>query len=346
MTTGIPIRQANGPGNLPDALTWNENYDWLEAKAYGNFLINGSFEAGTFSYSSPANQTFATNGWAVVSAGTTVPTWTLASDSSALVAGQYNLKINITVAGSSDYVIGLAQVITLTGTTSSIFANQPTVFGMSIKASTANKVRVRINDGVSNIYSSYHPGDGLYHVLTVQLTIAAASSAVTLQVECSSSNFTGAVFADAGFWYITSTQVTQAAIAALSYDAFRDSSVTPQLGIWTPAFTGFSAAPTGSLFYIRLGRVIVCNFQGSTGTSNATTFTMTVPFSGSVQIGSQASWGTAAVVDNGGTQTQPGRISVRSNSNIADVYKDFAGTGWTASGTKYIVGTTFMYITD
>ena len=51
------------------------------------------------------------------------------------------------------------------------------------------------------------------------------------------------------------------------------------LGTWVPTWTGFSDNPTSvSATYIRIGKFCHVTLNGTAGTSNATTLTVTLPF--------------------------------------------------------------------
>jgi hypothetical protein len=99
---------------------------------------------------------------------------------------------------------------------------------------------------------------------------------------------------------------------------------------WTPTFTGFSVDPTAlELRYSLNGKM--CNVQviAGSGVSNATTFTMTLPFA--AKTGSRAR-AFALATDSGANNS--GWVSTRSGSNILDVFKTAATTTFTASGGK------------
>lgn len=108
-------------------------------------------------------------------------------------------------------------------------------------------------------------------------------------------------------------------------------SQTYEANSWTPSITGFSATPTITASnYVRIGNVchIHCNF---TGTSNATTMTMTLPFTAkNSAVQAIAGLGT----DSGTVQNTPSVFKTRANSNIADLFKTFQNGAWTNSGTK------------
>lgn len=107
---------------------------------------------------------------------------------------------------------------------------------------------------------------------------------------------------------------------------------------FAPSFTGFSVAPTvntGDCRYKMLSRN-TCHFicyPSNLGTSNATTFTITLPFaSANVGVGGQTY--IVQLYNNGASAT--GVMRIRLNSNIADVYTANFGT-FTASGGKRLI---------
>lgn len=106
---------------------------------------------------------------------------------------------------------------------------------------------------------------------------------------------------------------------------------------WTPAFAGFSANPTVSFSrYARIGNTIVAAFLFSgNGTSNATTYTMTLPVAArSATSGIMM----GAATNNGSATTTPCRMDSRDASTTADLYLDSGATAWTATGGKGCVG--------
>lgn len=112
--------------------------------------------------------------------------------------------------------------------------------------------------------------------------------------------------------------------------------VVQEVGSWipyTPTLAGYSADPTiVRSAYFRVGKMIHFHFTtGSSGTSNATTKTITLPFNApsAVVIGM-----TLANINNGTVATTPGLVVSRAGSNIADVYRDLSLAVWTASSTS------------
>lgn len=67
------------------------------------------------------------------------------------------------------------------------------------------------------------------------------------------------------------------------------------------------------------------------GTSNATTFTITAPFTAA---NTTTQLHTGMRIMNNGTRAGAGMISTIANSNILNVFRDGVPTAWTASGNK------------
>jgi hypothetical protein len=110
---------------------------------------------------------------------------------------------------------------------------------------------------------------------------------------------------------------------------------------WVPTITGFTATvPTSAVYLYRIvgRRVIAESSQGGNGTSNATTFTMTAPFT-AVTLAS-AFWAAPgyAPVDNGSLQTATAWVSLASNSATINVWKNADGgtTAWTNANGKRV----------
>lgn len=104
---------------------------------------------------------------------------------------------------------------------------------------------------------------------------------------------------------------------------------------FAPSFTGFSVAPTvntGDCRYKMLSRN-TCHFifyPSNLGTSNATTFTITLPFASANVGGIGGQTYIVHVYNNGASAT--GVMRTRLNSNIADVYMAGFGTFTASSG--------------
>lgn len=116
------------------------------------------------------------------------------------------------------------------------------------------------------------------------------------------------------------------------------------VGTWsdyTPSVTGFSTSPTVIGKYTIIGKTcflfVSINSLGNSGTSNATTFTLTLPQAGVTYTGTSRVHNVAVL--NSGTWVD-GYIVPRSNSNIADVYIT-AFASFASSGQKGFVSMFF-----
>jgi len=107
---------------------------------------------------------------------------------------------------------------------------------------------------------------------------------------------------------------------------------------YTPTHAGYSANPTNTIYKykVELNRVMVYCLQGTAGTSNATTTTMTAPFT-AVTL-TNGAWRTPIIpaVDNSTLQTTPGVAQLATASATMSLFKtcDTGSNTWTNSGSK------------
>lgn len=112
---------------------------------------------------------------------------------------------------------------------------------------------------------------------------------------------------------------------------------------WTPTFTGFSSAPTGvSARYKQVGKTVYATWVfPNSATSNATTFTISLP----VAVSSSAIQFISCIQvrDSGTTQSTPGIIVVdpATSTTVATIFKNTAAAAFTASGDKRASGSFF-----
>lgn len=121
---------------------------------------------------------------------------------------------------------------------------------------------------------------------------------------------------------------------------------TPEAIEYTPTVTGFSTTTVEEGHYTLVGKLCTLTLLVS-GTSNATTFTVTLPFAADdTKLGGAPNGKYSAMVHitNNGTNASGWLRSRTGSSNIADVYATAAGGAWTASGTKELGGTFIYYI--
>lgn len=107
---------------------------------------------------------------------------------------------------------------------------------------------------------------------------------------------------------------------------------------WTPTCTGWSSYTARRGRYRVQGKTLffVCEIRG---TSNATSATITLPAGlRSANVISTGVWPFAGIgVDNGVSLANPIRGNVANNSTVINLYKDFGGANWTASGGKQAI---------
>jgi hypothetical protein len=118
-----------------------------------------------------------------------------------------------------------------------------------------------------------------------------------------------------------------------------------QSGTWTPGWTGFSAPPTGNVYWQKIGNLAVLSFGiNNTGTSNANTFTMT-----GLPSNLQPSTGGGArvpvlVIDNGNVSMGAVAFGLAGSVTLYIGTAPPNSSGFTASGTKgFAFGTAIVY---
>lgn len=136
----------------------------------------------------------------------------------------------------------------------------------------------------------------------------------------------------------TDYTVANAAITAFYFSFVEMPKGYPDWFNYTPTLTGFSANPTDTAYRFKTkGReCTVLHRENTNGTSNATTFTATLPITAATVTNGFWNGATGAGVDNTSNLTNPGRWGIVSAGTTVDFRKDIAGTAWTASGGKRI----------
>lgn len=103
---------------------------------------------------------------------------------------------------------------------------------------------------------------------------------------------------------------------------------------FTPTFTGFSVIPTGfTSRYCQIGKLVVWSYAPVTqGTSNAVTFTMSIPVTAASFTYVPAN---TRVKDNGVWQDSPGLGGIGiASANTLSIFKTLSGADFTNSGGK------------
>lgn len=108
---------------------------------------------------------------------------------------------------------------------------------------------------------------------------------------------------------------------------------------WSPTLTGFSANPANAVYrYWKIGRMVILMIkQGSSGTSNTTGYTITLPFTAAT-IANMGWTSRCAVAQNNSAVIDGALFSVDSAGTVINVLRDAAATAWTDSGGKSASG--------
>ena len=115
-------------------------------------------------------------------------------------------------------------------------------------------------------------------------------------------------------------------------------------GTFTVTATGFTAVVTGTATYVKIGKQVTLFLPIMSGTSNATTFTLTGLPAGLTPTNTVDF--PAGGQDNSVTLTSPVLVQITAGSLVFTVYKDFSGAAWTATGIKRKSVTTVVYISQ
>lgn len=118
----------------------------------------------------------------------------------------------------------------------------------------------------------------------------------------------------------------------------------PPLFQYTPTITGYSANPTSTAYnFITTGtQMLVSIVEATSGTSNATTKTYSAPITASTDTSGQ--WQYSAATTNLGVNTAtPGLSRILNNTSTIDVFLDYAGGTWTASGSARVRSTALVF---
>lgn len=118
--------------------------------------------------------------------------------------------------------------------------------------------------------------------------------------------------------------------------------MTPDHGSYTGTLTGCTTSPTATIKWARMGNLVVLFIPGLTGTSNATTCTITGAMPASIQPVS-TQWMAAPLLEDA-TAVFAGGVAVNAASSTLTLEKGGTSTGFTASGTKGVSsGMAFAY---
>lgn len=115
----------------------------------------------------------------------------------------------------------------------------------------------------------------------------------------------------------------------------------PAASTWTPTVTGFSANPTNGVFtYQKIGRLCTLFISGGVaGTSNATTYTYSLPFTAATRTNMEWKASLAQGYNSGAYLTANGLMKIVSAGTVVNLYTTQGEGAWTGSGGKVASGT-------
>jgi hypothetical protein len=272
-------------------------------------------------------------------------------DGSGVIAIGAGKVTNAMLAGSIAYsklaAMTSAELATVvndeTGSGALVFGTSPTLTTPTIIAST---------DTMGDANKTYGSG-----VTEIQLTSAlTATRTLTLPAANAFARGTKLRFTDAigGISYTNTVTLTRAGTDTINgattktlnvvygvYEFITDGTSKWTVNILTSylentyatTHTGFSTDPTATMYYFLNGNMCTILYQPTiNGTSNAATFTLTLPFNAHASMANLAV--PVRVFDNGVAAT--GRVVFASGSNVLTIHPSITGTTWTASGTKAV----------
>lgn len=107
----------------------------------------------------------------------------------------------------------------------------------------------------------------------------------------------------------------------------------PASHTYTPTYGGFSVNPNGTAVFRIEGNIVFVEFNSSTGTSNANTFTVSAPVT--ALSSGKVVYNGCQYVNNGTLNTTSGMVQLINNQSTFSLFRDWAGGVWTTSGSKY-----------
>ena len=143
---------------------------------------------------------------------------------------------------------------------------------------------------------------------------------------------------------ITNTDYTMStdAIASPSLSYIENPAGFPQWFNWDAAPTGFSVVPATPVYRWKTSgnMITIAYLEGTNGTSNATTFTATIPVASVYAVTGAA----GTLVDNGALLTTAGRVTISAGGTSMTFRTDMSVGAWTnANGKRAVAILTYEY---
>ena len=141
---------------------------------YGvNLLVNGSAESWSAGTSS------APDGWTLTGAGAAVARNTTSGQ---IQDGQASCNVTAALNTATD----LAQSIAISATQNTRLRGREVTFSARVRATVADRVFLRVDDGVLTKDSRFHVGDSAFETLAVTITVDSAATKIEASLEISS----------------------------------------------------------------------------------------------------------------------------------------------------------------
>lgn len=134
-------------------------------------------------------------------------------------------------------------------------------------------------------------------------------------------------------WAGSSYTIANSAITNLYFSKSENPIGFPYAFPYTATLTGFSADPASPLYFGRMhGKWMCIDVRlNNAGTSNATTFTISLPVTAATVSNMNWQAGTYDQVNNSVNSTVPGLARISSAGTVVNLFLDISGTGWTAA---------------
>lgn len=132
--------------------------------------------------------------------------------------------------------------------------------------------------------------------------------------------------------------LANAAITLTFYSKSSNPQGFPTFFNWSPSLVGFSSDPTSSIYRFNIiGNACTLTItQGANGTSNATSFTISLPVTAGGLAGETWAGATGVPTDNGAALSAPALWQISQGSTTISLFKAYPGTTWTATAGKRV----------
>lgn len=174
-----------------------------------------------------------------------------------------------------------------------------------------------------------------------------AGSANTGAVTVAVSGLTTKAITKNGSNALVSGDIPAGAVVWITYDGtqFQLSETVAYSGTYTGTLTGLTTSPTITVRYAVSGNLVTLQVPAGTGTSNATSFTVTGAPANIRPTGSIAGGysNVYQITNNGSAEYGTGGVAM-TNTGILTFYRSGSATGFTNSGTKAFAEFVMSYI--